>query len=477
MTRVLLASPSGMRSGFYAATNGSDHLLAIVVPKFWSAESRHYELMWSPEGGELVFAVAEGDTVSVKGSAEQLALFDQLGQRSAKSTTLPPLFVRASSGRLLNLSSLTDVMAPQDALLGLELLMTRMSNGSLFEIQGIGLSPQFGSRLLRPLVARAFVAAVEKVISSVRRGYVWSEDSLPYVRGRPDPLSIEVSRSTGWPNIRCSFEEFSRETPLMVSMSTALRQVVLEPEQAAAWADLSRDTRNRAVRLRRLIPDVPGVSVLKARQILSNLRLTPLESHWSGAVNLARLVLHTTSGLSPAVGAADSVEVQVDTSRLWELCVLRVLQHAGVEDLVDGNDVSPPVDWKFERPWQELGTRSPAPDIIWRHHGLAFVADAKYKRVVDSPAIDDLYQLFAYSHLSSGPGLEPKPVDLTIFYPCSDTRGRHNGPYHRSTDSGARLWLRWVPFPRLVDLRDHWQVFLEGCGESLAADLHAAAKI
>jgi hypothetical protein len=233
------------------------------------------------------------------------------------------------------------------------------------------------------------------------------------LRGRASGVSLARFAATGVPVLRCSYEEFTHATDLLRLVVTGLGVVA-----AGAMAEelralhVVRDTRHRAVALRRAFADVPALHRRAALGSGRRLRLDRLSRRWDRARRLAVSLLEAEE-LAPAFAAeaatAEYVEVRLRSDKAWERLLLEAAAANG--EAIDGNAPGSPArvlsPWRFPPPpghGQGADIVDPRRkiDVALRPWGEPewWSLDAKYKPFPAEPSSGDAYQQFAYSHLA-----------------------------------------------------------------------------
>jgi len=215
--------------------------------------------------------------------------------------------------------------------------------------------------------------------------------------------------------------------------------------------------RDEAIRLRRLLADVPSMSRTVAARTSVNLLRTGKTPEWGRALELSSGVLWPDAGLN--LGEDDhAVEIAIASSRVWELILLAVFRAAGL-NVFDGNSAAM-TPYTVRRPWVGLGVQPPRPDLLVGSGNSWYVVDAKYKDLSGTPAIDDLYQMFAYSHLGALE-IEGAVDRFGLVYPTRDATSL-KGPvvYPRTPDAAVGLGVHQLRFPSMRECRREWKSYL-----------------
>lgn len=461
------ASPTGKVIGA-AVLTGSTTLVVTVLPKVWrgSATPRLTE-QHVVEGGTAFVSLHEGDALRLTGAGALLgALAAGLSQSSATDL--------GASGALLQLAQITPAdfvpAAPEPdggvALLDLLNLLdrARFASGDRDVVGGIDRHP-----VLRLLLHRRYLAALEPLMDGVRPTYVEHQDTLATPRGRMLDRSLAFHAQTGWPHVECRFDEHSFDTPLLRVLRAGL-QVVVHASTPAQLSTLSLQTRTRAARLARRMPQVALVNRAAAIQAGRMLRLSRFDQPWADALRLGMDVLRDVSyGMAPDAETVTVHELLVPTATLWERVVGEALQRTPRIRTVAVADGAASDDVHARAPWTapgRTGTEGPdrRPDFMAEDQGgAAWCIDAKYKwRPSLAPTSADGYQLFAYSHLAS---LRGRRVDAcALIYPGAP--GQHlrtAAALHRAPDADMDLVMGSVRFPSADDLRSPaaWNAYLD----------------
>lgn len=455
--------------GLFSASSEAGSLAVAVYPKFWQDKPVERQVVWPSDSGHLAIAVGELDHVELEAEPARLALLDQPVKRRGQSAQA--LIAPAPPAPLDGPDPVTPSLDPLTALVGLESLMRRVGASALLTVDAGTDAPHLKDPFLRPLLYRHFVDEVEQVIRQARRDYRWVEEVLPVVRGRPHPSSLAVHASTGWPQISCRFQDFTRASPTLTSICSALDHVAEDGVLSEASFNAVGPVRNDAIRLRRMLADVPSTSRVTAVQTARQICRAGRHDMWRHALGLALGVLWPDAGLD--LGESDqAVEFAFDSSRIWELIVLNIFRSADLAafDLKSAEDL--PLN--ASRPWAGLGEAHLQPDLLVRDEYSWQVVDAKYKALSGVPAIEDLYQIFAYSHLAS---LEADgTVDhLGLVYPTRDKRETTvTGPHARLPDKSVALMIYRFLFPTIADCRHGWNRYLSDQGRRVPASLAQA---
>jgi hypothetical protein len=448
---------------------GSTTLVVTVLPKVWrgSPTPRLVEQQ-VVEGGTAFVVLHEGDALRLTGAG---ALMGALAAGLADSSVTD----LGASGALLQLGGR---ITPEDctpaattqadggvALLDLLDLLdrTRFALGDTDVTGGAGRHP-----VLRLLLHRRYLAALEPLMVGVRPDYIERQDTLATPRGRMLDRSLAFHAQTGWPYVDCRFDEHSFDTPLLRVLRAGL-QVVVHASTPAQLSTLSLQTRSRATRVARRMSQVSLINRPAALRAGRMLRLNRFDQLWVDAVRLGMDVLRDASyGMAPDVGAVAVHELLVPTATLWERVLGEALQRSPQIRTVAAANAAATGGVRARAPWTVPGgTYAEGPDrrpdfMAEDRDGAAWCIDAKYKwRTPLGPASGDGYQLFAYSHLAS---LRGRRVDAcALIYPGSPGRELDTATaLRRAPDADMDLIMGSVRFPSADDLRSivAWNAYL-----------------
>lgn len=454
----------------FLGSNADSSISIVVYPKLWNSSMGVRRVKWDSTTRHLAVAIAEGEVLEIEADADRLAILDSECKRIRKGC--PRLVVPFTGDDEVELMEWGSEVDPVLCLQGIEQLMTKVGHGSLIKSLGSLSLPQLSVPLLRPFLYLNFVEEFERLIRDARRDYRWvSEDSVG-VHGRPDEVALEISRSTGWPVVKCLFQNFDRVTDVLTAVCAALEVVANDGQVGMSEMMSVADLRLRAIRLRRMLLDVPTVTRLQGLDALGRARLGHIRSEWQSVLEFTEGVLIPDAGISFGEGSL-AVEVGVDTSRVWELILALLLRRAGC-CVIDGNS-DEVADIIVKRPWLDLGVNPPRPDLLVRVSDSWLILDGKYKKNHGSPAIGDLYQLFAYSHLS-----EAKDTSIVesvgLVFPVSESVALGtSGPYFRNPAADLALFVYRVPFPSLSDCVRTWNQYVETGSASFRIQLETTA--
>jgi hypothetical protein len=456
-------SPKRKRVGFLAASGGDDSAAVLILPKSWrtgAAVVRH--LVW-PQTGPLEVVGHEGDVFVI----------DAAPQREGRLRG----WIEAHT------ESERDLLEPLVQVPGID-TATATPTGSLVDILDLldlydrcrfGIAeealPGGGERhiLIRLLLYRRTVSALEPLIGKLRPRYYEREDRLGVPRGRILDRSIVESLASRHPTVVCRFDEQSRATELAMVLLAALRAVARFAGTSGTSA-LFGPAQERAARLSRLLEGVPVLDRRVAFRLSSGIRLNRLEREFDGALRLARTVLRDDLRAPSTVGPEqESFRLSVPTEKLWESILTQALQTAASLLHVRVNADNKPADALTDvpAPWQSPGGSESSqrfPDFLVDVRSAAgsrlWCLDAKYKDLPSGlPLAADANQIFVYSHLAAidGHGVD----ECALVYPSSDVAGVRQ-VLARQRDAALNLAILAAPFPRRSDMASDraWRDFI-----------------
>lgn len=398
---ALKAAPRGNRCGLVAVGTAERQLLVAVLPKHWRGSGPRVFTVPAPAARSSVAVLHEGDVLVLPAALTDLAL-------------------EAVAGRERELLALTTVSDAPRALAPTDLRQV----SSLFGLEALvdpGARRADLSLAADPHASAAFgwarlVALAEPLARHVRQGYVEHEERLSALRGRVVAADVVQARAEGRTAVLCRFDDLTPGTALQRVVVTAL-DVCARPADGldAVLAQALGEVPSRAVRLRRRLREVPSLPVAEAVRVGRGLRLGRLEGTWRPVLRAALQVLSGTH-VGPAEAQPDDIrlrEVVVRTERLWEGLLERAVRRRwpGAEVLRSDQDGLHGAA-AVQAPWTGAGRggeQESYPDLVVLHDGAVWCGDAKYKRLsvsssdgrtAVSPDRSDLYQMFAYSHLT-----------------------------------------------------------------------------
>lgn len=463
MPRIgLRAAPTGKRCGLLVASDGATSLLVAILPKHWRAGAARHLLL--PPGSSTITAVLyEGDVLAMESESAPARLV--LGAL-ARTNRDPELFDLVAPGQrtvmALPLTPLDDVVA----LFGLARDLTPQGRSApvVMDVTGPSSEAFAWARL---------VTAATQAVRQVRQGYVEREEWLSPVRGRVvtrDPPQARLERRTA---LLCRYDDVTVGTPAQRIVATAL-DVCARPADTvtALVARALGNVQEAAVAVRRLMRNIPSMASAGDAIVLGRRLTLPREDGaWRAAYDAALAVLehrHET----PRLERSDIriAEVVVHPARLWELLLERAARtrwpHAQVIRPTRGRADD---DVNVLAPWRRVDDTDLGvyPDLIVASRTEVWCADAKYKVLSGIPKRSDLYQMFAYSHLThlTAGGL---PVTrCALLYPASTGREAAAPFTLARSDSSIELDVATLPWPSPDEARRSLDAFIRRLAAAL----------
>ena len=466
--RYLALSPMGSRAGLVLASCEKRRLSLLVLPKFWQTEGANHQVMrvmpkFEPGTPKLDVIAFEGDALAYHEDDQPLVTEllrhvrvkigkdgdddEQGGAPLAESLDARPMKARVPAS-----DSVPSQASFTSSLIGLALLTKRAARVPRDQV-----APQEGggestftagegtldeSPVLFLLRAWEFLNMVEVRLSSMRKGYVETEEWSANPRGRLSAAGIVRHLETGIPVLHCRFDEFTDITPFFQAIASAMELLTMGAAATGELANtsLAADVSDKAARLRRAIAHVPALPVAKAAAAARSARLGRALRQW-GEVRPTCVAILERRPPGPGSGEVPergSLAWVINTAKLWEdmlglglkgLERLKILTWSAGNTSEDGGSKS---IGKCLDPWLGLGERTRGeadddpknrkyPDLYLhvpangpkRAGEERWVVDAKYKalskrssttdgrRYLVRPSAADQYQLFAYSHLAT----------------------------------------------------------------------------
>ena len=465
MKRFFRATSDGSSIGLVLAGTEDKSVAVVVHPKFWGPGPTCHRLRLEIDGKFGCVAVGESDVVECDAEVADLLLrprgVTSIGGQPTSSLLAPIREPPTYEDEVL-------AVRPIEVAVALERLVRNVGIGSFLVDPSGGIGLHSRHRFLRPILYRMFVDEVERRIGVVRRKYVWAEERATVIRGQPDARSLILHTETGWPMITCRFEDFNFSVPHVMAICTALETIANDRSVANPPFDVVGSLRENAISLRRHLDEVPA---LPREEALAAAGMALRAGQLGGltqALNLAVAVLEPRDGLIFG-SAGQSVEIAVNSARLWELIVHRVLTEAGWV-VLDGSTSGAPLA-RVDTPWRGLGGGAARPDFVVRRGDRRWILDAKYKVLEAVPAVADLYQMFAYSHLVE-PTSTSSSEAIGLIYPTRTERSpRRLGPHERSGTVGAHLMLLEAEFPTMGLDGSKWRRYLRDEADRLGTHL------
>ena len=257
-------------------------------------------------------------------------------------------------------------------------------------------------------VALTFALRTRRAIQrGLLRGYRQEGETLHTVRGQIR-FSDQIARRFGLPlPVEATYDEYTEDIEQNRLLKTAFHRLLLTR------------IRNRSIenRIRSLCPAFDMVRLGQyTRGFVPTIRYTRLDEHYRPAVELARLIIESTT-LDLSTGIVSGASFLVDMNVVFEKFVYAALRDAlGLDDKCwrRGEDLT----------LDEEGRVHIKPDLSWWPSTTSkapesrpcFVGDAKYKQLDESIYRDrpnfhhaDIYQMLAYC-LATG-----RPSGLLIY--------------------------------------------------------------
>ena len=461
---ALKAAPRGNRSGLSLATDGVQSLVVVVLPKTWrSGPPQTYRLDDAGSATSLA-VVHEGDLLVLGNQPGWTRLATELVDRG--------------------------VDPDQDALLGLATVsgpVTHMATKSLRELDAlVGLVRRVGptteavietasdENASHALAQARLVTEVEAVAGFVRQGYQPAEERLSVVRGRILDRDVLRARARLDTAVLCRFDELTPGTALQRVVVTALERCAEPTTHVDALVlELLGDVATRAQSVRRLLRDVPSLPATEAIRIGRGLPVTRPERRWRAAFEAAVDVLQHAELAAGSEGRPVEVRrLAIRTEALWEEMLERAARmrwprHAVVRLGKSSDEGAVAV----EAPWLATGATDRSdtfPDLLVVGDNDFWCGDAKYKLLTGTASRDDLYQMFAYSHLSRTTS-DSRPVTRTaLLHPARP--GQPPGiaaTFLRRPLGDLELDLVALPWPSPEECRSELDPYIRRLAEAL----------
>lgn len=257
-------------------------------------------------------------------------------------------------------------------------------------------------------VIPSFVRQVQRALRrGVLQGYRTEEDSLSVVRGRvrfDDQIRRRYGRT---PPVEVRYDEFTEDIEANRMLKAAAKRLLrLRPRAASA---------------RRALAGIDGAlaavsDVAYGTRDLPVILYDRLNTHYRPAVELARLILRSTS-TEVGDGAVRASACLFDMNGVFEDFVVVALREA-----LGLSDRAFPQGARGRRLWlDEARQVSLEPDISWWEGDRpVFVGDVKYKWTADATGRNaDIYQSLAYAVAADLPGA------LLVYAAGERDRGLH----------------------------------------------------
>jgi len=235
---------------------------------------------------------------------------------------------------------------------------------------------------LVPVFAQVLWRQIEAAIrQGLLPGYVVREETSLVLRGRLRE-SAQLHTHHGLPlPLEVRYDDFTFDIPENRILRTAIEHMLAVPRVDAESQRM----------LRYLLASFAEVSSLAHAEPVPSWHPTALNARYHTALNLAELVLRSTS-VEHGRGAVSANGFLLDMAKLFEDFVTVALREE-IEGIYGGK-----VKGQNPGHLDKAGLVPLRPDIVWRLHGRPVaVADAKYKSEKPSGYPNaDLYQLLAY---------------------------------------------------------------------------------
>jgi len=299
---------------------------------------------------------------------------------------------------------------------------------------------------LVPVFAQVLWRQIEAAIhQGLLPGYVVREETSLVLRGRLRE-SAQLHAHHGLPlPLEVRYDDFTFDTPENRILRTAIEHMLAVPRVNAASQRM----------LRYLLASFAEVSSLAHGEPVPPWQPMPLNARYHKALNLAELVLRSTS-VEHGRGAVSANGFLLDMAKLFEDFVTVALREE-IEGTYGGQ-----VKGQNPGHLDKAGLVPLRPDIVWRLHGRPVaVADAKYKAEKPSGYPNaDLYQLLAYCTV-----LGPRRGHLIY------AKGNENPAHYVVRGSGIEIICHAIdldtdPDTLLTQMRDLAGEVAEGAGKS-----------
>lgn len=449
----LQASPTGNGIGLRLLSDARSSLTVVVFPKAWRRESPVRRVLLDESSGHGIIALAETEIVEIVASEQ----FIQLIRRAPTvygDDLAPPLLAPTWSRPV---SSVHGEAVDARIMLRAVLSLIRSSGDGELRLAVENATAACSKvQSLRPILMDLFIQLLGESMRDLRRGYLEREESLPFLRGRPQEVDLQIYEAASGGVVSCRFDEFMRATPLNIAIVSALEISIGHLASDVWWGSRLIGSRASAVGIRRALADVPSAPRSLARRLLQQPSSNIRQARLKRIAVLANALLIDDSDLETLSGDS-SVEIRARTSRLWEDLVAAGASPF-VSHLIRPGSVGSS-GFETAGPWRGVGSEMSYPDILAWLGGQVIVLDAKYKMGARPPASADAYQAFAYSHLINGvdqEGNRQRPRAVAMVYPTTDSRMELSGPHLRMPDEGCELWTMSLPFPGAEDCDDGW---------------------
>lgn len=509
MTRSFKASPLGKSSGLAIGRAGGQTFVAVVLPKIWRPnDPKQHRVRWPERDAEAqdyrIVALYEGDTCTIElaGNGEENQENSEAIDRRKEAIDACINAARKSANKKnggrgspygdgddqelaailewtpeitgdQNGNGQGDLGDGKDPIELIFDLLERAESAKVMDMDSQLASTELTSVLLRPLLYRRFLGEIGDNLHDIRRGYVRLVDIPRAIRGQITQRGLITYAATGAPELECSYDQFTEETPLFRVLVTALRMVASTGRPRAPFNEVRafKALAGEAAGLAHYLASIRPLPRSEAAALAGRLRLPRTLHRWEKALDLARLVLRERER-KPRLGGAeqtDAIAITLPTDKLWEAILAQALEKLknSSESKVGEFRAQAPVPSPWRPPGdKEFGPTKNAdflvltgadPTILW-------CLDAKYKQPFHkpsekfTPSSGDQYQMFAYSHLAGWPPppkkSETRVSNCALVYPVAkedDSDGGGDG-YKRAPDNDVTLYILKLPFPTPVDV-------------------------
>lgn len=455
MLAELRISPSGNRVGMASASDGSKLSLHLVIlPKLWKYSGPSSYKLPAAYEGQIFVTAYEGDSLAYETGGPFDALIEELLNLHTGSGLFELRYCRELP--------LTDAKGDLNSALDLFTLLNRTMNPEIKEsipvTEAHGISEMFARKQL--------VDLVQQMKRQIHQGYVESFVRIEPLRGRIDVGDLGLALLEKRTHVLCRYDELTSGIPLFRLIVTALE--IASKNGGVVDAVLDRalgGVRAHAASARKQLHDIRAYGVAEANRIANRISLSSVNPMWREAFASAHRVLRLAQeSLGTGSQRVDLEQLLIRTDDLWEYLVVEAARlkwgpgavyHSKPGNLAHGLNV--PAPWRRQVTSSTAGRAIDSyPDLVVVTGGQVWCADAKYKRRKADPDRNDLYQIYAYSHLTSISATEARTTSCALLYPVAP--GRDHGLEatlfrQPSDDLDLRLDVLTLPWPSQDDLR------------------------
>lgn len=431
------------------ASDGGASLLVAVLPKHWRHGPARHVTLPSTALPTSTAVLYEGDVLVLDAASPTArVVLDALSRADRDAALFDLVSPGARPATELSQTDLADVVG----LFGLARRLTPAGSAVPVAVDATGPSSE-------AFAWARLVAAATQAARQVRQGYVEREERVSPLRGRVVMRDVPQALAEHRTALLCRYDEMTIGTAAQRVVATALDVCARPADSVTALIALALgDVQEGALGVRRLLRDIPSMPSA-AEAILVGRRLTlPRESGiWRTAHEAALAVLERRHE-TPRLGRSDIqiAEVVVHPSRLWESLLERAARirwpHAQVirPDPAGSNE-----GVTLRAPWRAAADADPGvyPDLVIAVPGVVWCADAKYKVRNGLPARSDLYQMFAYSHLTSLSADAGTVTRCALLYPASTGKESGTSFSLERSDSAMTLDVATLPWPSADEAR------------------------